>query len=121
MKNTEFEGNLSILFLPNEKIIFSFNHNEEIFNKNAFTRKCQRRPDGEQLIVPKDDGTRLIVSVLQSREFRIGFQKLTDIEVTKINNKIHAGKRYFDKEAARKMKELLVKDLLTIDSDSFIT
>ena len=90
-------------------------------NKNAFTRKCWSWPDGEQPIVPKDDGTGLMVSALQSCEFGIGFQKLTDIEVTEINNKMCRGKRYFDEEAARKVKGSPVKDPLTIHFNPLIT
>jgi hypothetical protein len=80
----------------------SFGHDEVIFNKNAFSSKCWHGPQGERPLVPKEDGTGVMVSGIQSREFGIGFPKLSADEVAKVNM-ARAGKHYTDEKAAMKV------------------
>ena len=74
---TDYGGNLSVRKDPNTKIIFSFGHDEAIFNQYAFSSKCWSGCDGEQPIVPKSEGAGIMYSCLQSREFGFGFRRLT--------------------------------------------
>ena len=98
---TDYGGNLSVRKDPNTKIIFSFGHDEAIFNQYAFSSKCWSGCDGEQPIVPKSEGAGIMYSCLQSREFGFGFRRLTVAEVTRINRLKRRGKKYLDESAAR--------------------
>ena len=97
-----FGGNLSVRFPPHQNFLFSFGHDEVIFNKNAFSSKCWFGPKGEQPLVPKEDGTGVMVSGMQSREFGFGFPELTDENLLSINS-IRSHKLYNDVNAATKI------------------
>ena len=114
-----FGGNLSVRFPENEKILLSFGHDEVIFNKNAFSNKCWSGPGGEQPLVPKDDGTGIMVSGMQSREFGFGFREITTEELYYIN-KERAGKSYADEKAATKVLGSKLKEVLMKEDNPFI-
>ena len=76
-ENHEYGGNLSIRKDPESKIILSFGHDEAIFNMMAFTSRCWSGTHGEQPIVPKDNGTGIMYSCFQSREFGFGYSSKT--------------------------------------------
>jgi hypothetical protein len=96
-----FGGNLSVRFPPYQKILLSFGHDEVIFNKNSFSKKCWFGQQGEQPLVPKEDGTGAMISAMQSREFGFGFPELTNDQLLSINS-IRMAKEYSDVNAAIK-------------------
>ena len=119
MHETEFRGISSVRKPKNSKIHLGFGHDEVIYNKNTFTKKSWTGPSGEIAILPKGDGTGLVVSTLQSREFGFGFRKLIETELAQINIS-RVGKRYIDEAAARKIKGSAVKPPLCIVENPFV-
>jgi hypothetical protein len=115
----KFGENLSVRFPEDEKILLSFGHDEVIFNKNAFSDKCWSGPGGERPLVPKEDGTGVMVSGIQSREFGFGFREITAEELSEIN-KERAGKCYADENAAYKVLGSKLKDVLMEGDNPFI-
>ena len=100
-ENHEYGGNLSIHKDPKSKIILSFGHDEAIFNMMAFTSRCWSGTHGEQPIVPKDNGTGIMYSCFQSREFGFGYRKLSNDDIQQINNCCRGANRfYLDQNAA---------------------
>ena len=67
MEDTEFGGKLSVRKPENSKILIAFGHDEAIYNKNSFTKKSWSSTNCEIDIVPKEDGTGLMVPAVQSR------------------------------------------------------
>ena len=114
-----FGGNLSVRFPVGKKILFSFGHDECIFNKNSFSSKCWVGCNGERPLVPKDDGTGVMVSALQSREFGFGFRPLTNEELKKVNELRKVGV-YEDVNAALKVFSTAKKRCLTESDNTFV-
>ena len=86
---------MSVRKPKNSKILIGFGHDEAMYNKNTFTKKSWTGPSWEIAILPKEDGTGLMVSALQSREFGFGFRKLLETELAQINI-LREGKKYID-------------------------
>jgi len=59
-------------------------------------------PNGETVLVPKDDGQGLMISAFQSREFGFGYH-LDEEQLAKVNFG-RRGEKYLDEEAAKKYK-----------------
>ena len=114
-----FGGNVSVRFPVGKKIIFSFGHDECIFNKNSFSAKCWVGCNGEIPLVPKDDGTGVMISALQSREFGFGFRTLTNEELKKVND-VRKGEVYEDVNAALKLFGTAKKSSLTESDNPFV-
>ena len=85
-KSLEFGGNLSIRKDPRSKVIISLGHDECIFNMFTYTKKCWSSCENAQPIMPKDNGTGVMYSCIQSREFGFGFRDLTDGEIDLLNS-----------------------------------
>ena len=100
-KSLEFGGNLSIRKDPRSKVIISLGHDECIFNMFTYTKKCWSSCENAQPITPKDNGTGVMYSCIQSREFGFGFRDLTDGEIDLINSHRRRGKKYLDEDAAK--------------------
>ena len=82
----EYGGNLSIRKDPETKIILSFERDGAIFNMIAFSSRCWSGTHGKQPIVPKDNGTEIMYSCFQSREFGFGYKQLSDDDIQRIND-----------------------------------
>ena len=77
--------------------------------------------DGKIRLAPKDDGSGIMVSAFQSREFGFGMASIISDKVLSKVNKKRSSKRfgtYFDKNAAIISQKGEVKEPLT--SDPFI-
>ena len=99
---TDYGGNPSVRIPDNTKMLFSFGHDEAIFNKNVFPAKVWAGPDGEFKILPKEDGCGVMVSALVSREFGWGHKDLTTEELKKVNEfRKNTRPNYADEEAAK--------------------
>jgi hypothetical protein len=114
-----FGGNVSVRFPVGKKVIFSFGHDECIFNKNSFSSKCWVGCNGERPLVPKDDGTGVMISALQSREFGFGFRTLTHEELKKVND-VRKGEVYEDSDAALEVCGTEKKSFLTESANPFV-
>ena len=62
------------------------------------TKSAWVAPDGQRVLVPKDDGQGLMISAFQSREF--GFCLEISEEDLKKVNKARVGQKYLDEAAA---------------------
>ena len=111
-----FNSNVSVRFPVGKKIIFSFGHDECIFNKNSFSSKCWVGCNGERPLVPKDDGTGVMISALQ---FGFGFRTLTHEELKKVND-VRKGEIYEDSDAALKVCGTAKKSFLTVSAYPFV-
>ena len=63
------------------------------------TNKSWVAPDGEIVLVPKDDGQGLMISAFQSREFGFGL-KISDEDLNRVNE-WRRGQHYLDESAAK--------------------
>ncbi len=75
------------------------------------TNKSWKGPNGETVPVPKDDGTGLMISIFQSREFGFGLP-LTEQQLNGVNTH-REGKMYIAEEAAIATRQSKVKRPLT--------
>ena len=116
----KYGGNLSVRKDEDAKIIISLGHDECIFNMFSFTKKCWNGCEGEQPIIPKDNGQGIMYSCIQSREFGFGFRKLTIGEVTKLNRERRTGKKYIDPEAAKVARGSDIKKEFTVKDNPFV-
>ncbi len=122
-KDLEFGGNLSVRKDPNSKIIISLGHDESIFNMFSFTKSCWNGCDGEQPIVPKDNGTGIMYSCIQSREFGFGFRRLTEDELERVNSARRGRDKFYQDTDAAKVVfggNCLFKKKFTIDDNPFV-
>ena len=68
-----------------------------------FTRNCWSGCDGEQpIVVPKDNGTGIMHSCIQSREYGFGFRKLTEDELEQVNSARRCRDKFYQDEDAAK-------------------
>ena len=61
-------------------------------------------PNGEKLIISKDKGQGLIISVFQSQEFGFGHREITKEELTRIN-RAHIRKKCVDLDASKLLRK----------------
>ena len=101
-RETTFGGNLSVRKQENERPLLMFGHDEAIFKQFLLTRKSWCGPNGETVLVPKDEGQGLMISAFQSREFGFGLQ-LNNEQLAEVNI-VRRGKKYIDEDAAKKYK-----------------
>ena len=94
----------------------------------AFTSRCWSGTHGEQPIVPKDNGTGIMYSCFQSREFGFGYRKLSDDDIQQINNcRRGANRFYLDQNAAKivfkdcgRGSSKISKTKFTVDDNPFV-
>jgi hypothetical protein len=65
---TEFRGNLSVFKPPGPKPLIRFGQDESILKQYAVTTKAWTAPDGSRGLIPKDEGTGVMISAFVSRE-----------------------------------------------------
>ena len=97
--DTAFGGRLSVRMEKDDKPLIIFGHDECIFKQYLLTKKSWTAPDGETVLVPKDEGQGLMISAFQSREFGLGIN-LSNEDLSKVNE-VRKGKEYVDKDAAK--------------------
>jgi hypothetical protein len=100
-----FGGKLSIRMQPEERPLLSFGHDECIFHQFIFTGHSWRGKNGEQPIIPKDEGYGLMVSTFQSRELEFGY-KLTSEQLATVNYFWQSTRpHYLETESALKVND----------------
>ena len=70
----------------------------------AFSGRCWSGTNGEQPIIPKDNGTKIMYdsSCCQKREFGFVYRQLTEEDVQRINDcRLGANRLYLDQNSAR--------------------
>jgi len=97
-KETKFGGWLSVRKAEEEKPLIMFGHDECIFKQFHTTNKSWKAPNGETVLIPKDDGQGVMISGFQCREFGFGMP-LTKNELTLVNT-YRANTKYADEKAA---------------------
>jgi len=111
-KKCPLGGNLSIQRKKNKKPLLSFGHDECIFCQFTFSRYVWRGPQGQQPMIPKDDGYGIMVLALQSREF--GFSMKISEAQLQIINEWHTqhNSMYAETESAMKINGKIEKTIL---------
>ena len=71
-KITEWGGNLSVRMPVGTKPVILVGHNECIYKQYQFTGKSWVGDNKARPIIPKDEGSGLMISAFQSREFGFG-------------------------------------------------
>ena len=84
MKEEKFGGRLSVHKPSNSKALISFGHDKCIFKQFTFSAKSWQGPNGEIVVIPKDDGLGIMISTFQSHEFGFGFD-LTNSDLMEVN------------------------------------
>jgi hypothetical protein len=110
-ETSEFGGNLSVRFNTEKRPLVVFGQDECIVKQYLFTQKGWKGPNGEQALIPKDDGLGVMISAFVSREFGFGFE-LTTEQLQEVNAK-RVGEKYKDETAAKKKHGTELKQPLT--------
>jgi hypothetical protein len=71
------------------------------------TKSAWLAPDGQRVLVPKDDGQGLMIYAFQSRQFCFGLE-ISEEDLKKVN-KARAGQKYLDEAAANAKRETAEK------------
>ena len=66
MKQEKFGGRLSVHKPSNSKALISFGHDECIFKQFTFSAKSWHGPNGEIVVILKDDGLGIMISAFHS-------------------------------------------------------
>jgi hypothetical protein len=98
-KETEFGGQLSVRLEEHERPLLMFRHAKAIFKQFLLTKKSRCGPNGETVLVPKDEGQGLMISAFQSREFGFGYH-LDEEQLAEVNFG-RRGEKYLDEETAK--------------------
>ena len=98
LKEKEFGSNLSVRFPREEKLLIISSHDECIFKQYALTKKAWAAPNGQHVLVLKDEGQGIMISAFQSQELGFGIN-LSQEQITEVNC-THHGEKYIDKKAA---------------------
>ena len=89
-------------------------HDECIFRKYIFSTEAWTGPDGETLLIPKDECIGIIIYDFHSREFVFGFawDDISNADTKRINY-LRSYKAYMDKDASKLLRNgvALKKDL----------
>jgi hypothetical protein len=69
VSTTLYGGNLSVRRPANAKPLICFGQDKRIFQQFTFTPKAWTVPNGQKLMIPKDDGLDVMISAFCLREF----------------------------------------------------
>jgi hypothetical protein len=111
-KESEFGGNLSVRFDTSKRPLVVLGQDECIAKQYLFTQKTWHGPNGEQALIPKDEGFGLMISAFVSREFGFGMLDLTTEQLRRVNER-RLGQKYKDEMAAKKKRGSEYKQPLT--------
>ena len=75
-----------------------FGQDECIFKQFSFTPKAWALPNGQKVVIPKDEGARIMISGLVSMEFEFEME-ISHNDIEKVNRK-QQGSKYSDEKAA---------------------
>ena len=81
--NCNFGGNLSVRKSQDQQPLIAFGHDECIFKLFTFSLKSWIGPNGESVVMPKDDGMGIMISAFQSWEFGFGLKNLSEEQLKK--------------------------------------
>jgi hypothetical protein len=95
-----------------------FGHDKAIFKQFSLTKKSWCGPNGETVLLPKDEGQGLMISAFQATEFGFGHQ-LNEDQLVQVNI-VRRGMKYQDEEVAKKYKGNSLKDDLKESSFLFV-
>ncbi len=96
---TRFGGHLSVHREPgNDQPLLIFGHDECIFKQYHMAKSAWVAPDGQRVLVPKDDGQGHMISAFQSREFGFGLD-ICEEDLKKVNEAT-VGQKYLNEAAA---------------------
>eukprot|EP00978_Attheya_sp_CCMP212_P029890 scaffold107936_cov28-Attheya_sp.AAC.1 len=97
-------------------VLIPFGQDECIFKQFLLRKKAWRSKSGKFKLTPKDDGSGIMVSALESRTFGFGFSEFSKWK-EKINE-YRKGKTYHDRDAADRVKKKTEKS--DLDEDPFV-
>ena len=106
------------VFRPDKtkKVLISIGQDECIFKQFLMLKKAWMSKSGRFRVRPKDDGSGMMISAFQSREFSFGFPLFNKYK-NKINE-FRRGKKYVDKRAANAV--FGTDEKKELDEDPFI-
>jgi hypothetical protein len=111
LEEEPFGGNLSVRRDPISAPLLIFGHDECIFKQYTLRKKSWTGPSGETVLVPKDDGQGIMISMFQSCEFGFGMDITPDL--LKEVNITREGKKYNDTKAAISRRGTDIKKQIT--------
>ena len=113
-----FGGNLSVRKPFGSKTVIFLGQDEAIFKQFLFVTKMWVGPSGERPLLPKDEGTRTMISAFVCREH--GLIREISAEILDEVNTQRAGQQYDDQEAAIEILGTANKRPLTPDKSPFL-
>lgn len=102
-----------------KKPLIVFGQDECIFKQFSFYKKMWHGSDGQQQLLPKDEGEGVMVSGFCSREFGFGFPDLSAEDLLRIN-RYRVDQDYLDSNAALKVCHHTKKAHREIKKDPFV-
>jgi hypothetical protein len=85
-EKSEFSGNLSVQFDSEKLPLIVFGQDKCIVKQYLFTQKGWKGPNGEQALIPKDDGLGVTISAYVSCGFGLGME-ITMEQLEQVNAK----------------------------------
>ncbi len=113
-----FGGNLSVRKSIDSKTVIFVGQDEAIFKQFLYLHKVWVGPNGERALLPKDEGTGLMISTFISREH--GFIRQFSPEILAQVNLRRGGEQYADQDAAIEMYGSPDKRPFTLDKSPFL-
>ena len=86
-KESEFGGNLSVQFDTSKRPLVVLGQDECIAKQYLFTQKTWHGSNGEQALIPKDEGFGLMISAFISHEFGFGMLDLMTGQLQRVNER----------------------------------
>ena len=118
LKHLPFGGNLSVRKSIDSKIVIFVGQDEAIFKQFLFLYKMWVGPNGERALLPKDEGTGMMISTFISREHGL-IREITSDVLAQVNLR-RAGQQYADQDAAIEIYGSPDKRPLTLDKSPFL-
>jgi hypothetical protein len=113
-----FGGNLSVRKSIDSKTVIFLGQDEAIFKQFLYLHKVWVGPNGERALLPKDEGTGLIISTFISREH--GLIRQLSPEILAQVNLRRGGEQYADQDAAIEIYGSPDKRPFTLDKSPFL-
>ena len=112
-------ANLSVRRDVDTPIVVFIEQDEAIFKQFSFLSKMWTGPKGERPLLPKDEGSEVMILSSMCREY--GLIKELDQDTLHFVNEIRQGAQYADEEAAIEGYGLSLKPLLLAGKSPFLT
>ena len=114
-----FGAHLSVRRDANLPVVMFIGQDEAIYKQFLFLSKMWTGPKGERALLPKDEGTGVMISAFINREY--GLIKELDQHTLDLVNERRYGTRYADEEAAMDVYGSSLKPQLSKDKSPFLT